>query len=127
MDSLRAVLILRHTPDGERRGSGLRIGGHYVLTADHGVDGTDHRVIIGGQKYPATVHVRSQTLDADLAVLVAPGLPEMEPLGCVLLARGAVDKLTGCVALGFPLWKDKPDGGPRLAQVTGDVPTAEDL
>jgi len=46
----RAVLV-RYTRNGEpRRGSGLRVGGRYVLTADHCADGEDHRIVVGGQE-----------------------------------------------------------------------------
>src|SRR5690349_2126866 len=111
MESDRAVFI-RYARNGmPRRGSGLRVGGRFVLTADHCANGTDHEVIVGGQAFPATVHVRSETSDADLAVLVAPGLPPLEPLSCALVARNVAGYLNQCVALGYPVWKDKPGGG----------------
>jgi tetratricopeptide (TPR) repeat protein len=121
----RAVL-LRYTRDGQsRRGSGLRIARRYVLTADHCADGADHRVIVGRQEYSASVLVRSQSSTVDLAVLQAPGLPEVERLPCALVNQKVARHLAGCTALGFPKWKDRDDG-PRLAQVGGFVPTGED-
>jgi tetratricopeptide (TPR) repeat protein len=126
VESERAVLI-RYTRDGQpRRGSGLRVGGRFVLTADHCANGTDHKVKVGGVTYPATVHVRSETTEVDLAVLVAPKLLELAPLGCALLSRDVADWLERCVALGYPVWKDGP-AGQRLAQTRGDVPTSENL
>ena len=46
------------TASGARRGSGLRVGGTYVLTADHCANGTDHTVVVNGRDYPATVALR---------------------------------------------------------------------
>jgi hypothetical protein len=83
VDTDRAVLI-RYQRDGQpRRGSGLRIGGRFVLTADHCANGTDHRVVVGGQEFPvpATVHARSESAEVDVAVLLAPALPEGCPPG----------------------------------------------
>jgi hypothetical protein len=110
--------------DGElRRGSGLRIGGRFVLTADHCVNGTDHQVIVNGQTYPAAVHVQSGTRDIDLAVLSVPDLSPLESLECAQVDRSVVKDLQRCRALGFPIWKIDS----RLAQVYGEVPTAEGL
>ena len=68
----RAVLI-RYARDGKpRRGSGLRVAGRFVLTADHCANGTGHTVMAGGAEYPATVLVRSGNVDVDVAVLEAP-------------------------------------------------------
>ena len=47
----RAVLI-RYLRDGKaRRGSGLRVAGRFVLTADHCANGTGHTVVVGGVGY----------------------------------------------------------------------------
>jgi WD40 repeat protein len=120
----RAVLI-RYVRDGKpRRGSGLRISDQFVLTADHCAGGTGHTLFVVGGEYPATVHVRSGNADIDVAVLVAPLLPAVEPLMCVAMDRLVPREVQGCRALGFPVWKDGADG-PRLAQVPGSVPTAE--
>ena len=120
----RAVLI-RYTRDGKTwRGSGLRVAGRFVLTADHCANGTDHRVVVGGREHEAMVHVRSGHSAVDLAVLEVPTLAELEAVGCARVDRTVVDEVRGCRALGFPVWKDG-SGGPRLAQVDGDVPTAE--
>jgi hypothetical protein len=121
----RAVLI-RYLRDGiQRRGSGLRIGGRWVLTADHCANGHDHQVVVGGQAYPATVAVRSHTPQVDLAVLAAGGgLGELPGLGCARVDRMIVGEITGCVALGFPWWKA---GGQEIAQVAGVIPTAEGM
>ena len=119
----RAVLI-RYTRNGEqRRGSGLRAGGHYVLTADHCADGENHRIVMSGQEYKATVQVRSLFKQIDVAVLaVDNSLPELPRLGCARVDRTIVGDVNGCVALGFPWWKA---GGKELAQVAGTIPTSE--
>ncbi|GAB2580175.1 tetratricopeptide repeat protein [Kribbella endophytica] len=123
----RAVLI-RYTRGGQpRRGSGLRIGADLVLTADHCADGTNHRIFVDGSGYPAVVSVRSNTAAVDIAVLQGVGLPEVENSKPVLVDRSIAARLEDCVALGFPVWKDKPGDPSRaiLAQVAGSVPTAE--
>jgi len=118
----RAVLI-RYERDGEpRHGSGLRVAGSFVLTADHCANGTGHKVLAGGAEYPAAVHARSGDGAVDVAVLVAESLPAVEPLGCAVLDRAVPREARGCQALGFPVWKKS---GRVLAQVPGTVPTAE--
>jgi Trypsin-like peptidase domain len=121
----RAVMI-RYTRNGEpRRGSGLRVGSHSVLTADHCADGEDHRVVVGGQEHRAAVEVRSNEALIDMAVLtVEGGLPELPWLGCARVDRMSVEDVTNCVALGFPWWKA---GGKELAQVAGAIPTSEGM
>lgn len=120
----RAVLI-RYTRDGKpRRGSGLRVADRFVLTAGHCARGTGHVVVVGGARYPAAVHVHSNDSGVDLAVLVSPSLPEVEPLGCAVLDREVPRWVRGCRVLGFPVWKDGA-AGPLLAQVPADIPTAE--
>jgi hypothetical protein len=120
----RAVLI-RYMRDGKpRRGSGLQLADQFVLTANHCADGTDHRLVAGGAEHPATVFVRSGNTDADLAILLGPTLPAAEPLQCAVLDRDVPREAERCRALGFPVWKDGALG-PRLAQVPGNVPTAE--
>lgn len=125
----RSVLI-RYTRDGSpRRGSGLRVGGRYVLTADHCANGTDHRLVVGDVEYPAEVLVRSQSTAVDVAVLVTDSLPEVEPLRCALVNRDVTAHLENCQALGFPSWRTDPQAGAGtnhvLAQTRGDVPTAQ--
>jgi tetratricopeptide (TPR) repeat protein len=120
----RAVLI-RYMRDGKpRRGSGLRVASYFVLTADHCANGIGHTVIAGGAEYPAAVFVRSGNTDVDVAVLVAPSLQAVKPLECAVMDREVPWEVDGCRALGFPVWKDSA-AGPRLAQVPGNVPTAE--
>ncbi len=122
----RAVLI-RYRRDGRsRRGSGLRIGGRLVLTAAHCANGSDHEIVVGGREYPASVVVRSDSPGADLAVLQADDLPEVDVLGCARVDRQRAAEVSGCQALGFPSWKDGAQG-PRLAQVKGLLPTAEGI
>jgi hypothetical protein len=119
----RAVLI-RYTRNGEpRRGSGLRVGGQYVLTADHCANGENHRIVVGGQEYKATTQVRSYAAQIDVAVLaVEKSLPELSSLGYARVDRTIVGDVNGCVALGFPWWKAS---GKELTQVAGTIPTSE--
>ena len=122
----RAVLI-RYIRDGQpRRGSGLRIGGRFVLTAGHCANGTGHVIVTGGAEYEAAVHVSSGNTGVDLAILAAPSLPQARPLRCAVLEREVPREVRGCVALGFPVWKDSATG-PLLAQVPGNIPTAEGI
>ncbi len=74
-----------------------------MLTADHCADGENHRIVVGGQEHKATVEVRSQTAQIDLAVLaVEKSLPTLPWLGYARVDRMTVGDVTGCVALGFP-------------------------
>lgn len=124
VESGRAVFI-RYTRNGvSRRGSGLRLGGCFVLTADHCVNGTGHVLVIEGREYPATVHVRSGTGLVDVAVLVAPTLPDLPAVGFALVNREHALVIDGCQSLGYPSWKGTPEL-PELAQPQGSVPTAE--
>jgi tetratricopeptide (TPR) repeat protein len=125
LETERAVL-LRYTRDGGvRRGSGLRIGGTYVLTADHCANGTNQTVVLeDGKDYPATVALRSGLGDVDIAVLSAPKLPALPPMPCARINTRFASKIEDCVALGFPKWKETAKG-PRLAQTGGFIPTAE--
>lgn len=121
--SERAVLIRYWRSGQPRRGSGLRVSGRYVLTADHCANGADHVLVVDGQKVPATVYFRSHDGDVDLAVLHAPLLPEVDPLPCAVVDRDVPDQLE-CQALGFPVWKGTRER-PLLAQAGGYIPTAE--
>jgi hypothetical protein len=51
-------------------------------------------------------------------------LAPIDALNCAFVDRTVATELKGCHALGFPLWKDGSKG-PRLAQVDGEIPTAE--
>jgi TPR repeat protein len=123
----RAVLVRRDDAGGVRVGSGLRIGARLVLTADHCVGGENLRVVSGGVEYPASVVVRSDTPDVDVALVEAAGLAELGWLGLGRVDRSVAVRLVGCVALGFPHWKPRVDGQRVLVQVDGYVPTAEGI
>jgi TPR repeat protein len=125
MNTDRAVLLRYRRGDEARRGSGLRVGRRFVLTADHCADGSDHRVVLGGQELPATVVVRTHVSAVDLAILEAPDLLEVDPLKCALVDRTVAALVRDCQALGFPRWKDAEGHSPQLAQADGNVPTAE--
>ncbi|MET0966019.1 MAG: tetratricopeptide repeat protein [Nakamurella sp.] len=125
-------MLIRYTRDGKpRRGSGLRVGGRFVLTADHCANGSGHQLVVDGREYPATVHLRSDTDTVDVAILLGEGLPEMDALDCALVNRDVDDDLEKCRALGFPTWKKNPQAhatdDPVLARTRGTVPTAEGI
>jgi hypothetical protein len=123
LETDRAVL-LRYTRDGKpRRGSGLRIGGTYVLTADHCANGTNHMVVVEGRDYPATVAVRSGG-DVDIAVLAAPELGVLPPMACARVNTAIAAKLEDCLALGFPTWNSR-GGVDYRVQADGYVGTGE--
>ena len=105
LDTERAVL-LRYTRDGgRRRGSGLRVGGTLVLTAEHCAHGSDHVVVVAGKQYPAEVAWRSGRADVDIAVLRAPDLPAVKLLSGARVNTGIAARIEDCVALGFPTWR----------------------
>ena len=106
----RAVL-LRYTRDGgARRGSGLRIGGTYVLTANHCANGTGHTVVADGRDYPATVALRGQG-DVDIAILSAPDLPVLPSLSCARVNTGIADQAQGLYDVGVPDLEPPRRGG----------------
>lgn len=119
LTSDRAVL-LRYQRDRPRHGSGFRIGGTLILTADHCAKGTDHRVIVDEQEWPAVVLVRSGDGDVHVAVLDVPGMPPLRQVSCALVDRNQSAHLQDCQAMGFPVWKGREV--PLLAQARGDVP-----
>ena len=124
LETDRAVL-LRYTRDGKtRRGSGLRIGGTYVLTADHCANGTDHRVVVEGREYTATVAMRSGTSDIDIAALAVRDLPALPPMACARVNTAIAARVEDCVALGFPTW-NRRNGIYYRVQADGYVGTGE--
>ena len=124
LETERAIL-LRYTRDGSpRRGSGLRISGTYVLTADHCANGTDHTVIVDGRDYPATVTLRSGRSDVDIAVLSAPDLPVLAPMSCARVNTEIAARIEDCVALGFPTW-NRRGGVDYRVKADGYVGTGE--
>jgi len=120
----RAVLIRYQRGNTVRRGSGLHVGGRYVLTAAHCAVGTDHVIVVEGAQYPATVWVRSGDANVDIAVLECPELHPVQPLQCAAVGWETAGWVRDCHALGFPLWKDGKEG-PLLAQVPADIPVGE--
>ncbi|MFF8811115.1 tetratricopeptide repeat protein, partial [Streptomyces pactum] len=128
LETDRVVLLRYDVTGGTRVGSGLRVGGEHVLTADHCVAGDNVRAVHGGREYPAEVVVRSFSTEVDLAVLRVPGLGTKPPLGIARVDRGTARAVEGCQALGFPRWlPSQRDRGRVLAQVEGWIPTAEGL
>ena len=124
MSTERVVQVRYDRAGVPRVGSGLRVGGRVVLTADHCADGTGHVVVAGGQQLPVTEIVRSGSHQADVAVLVVDSLPELDWLPFALVDTSTPAVVKGCRALGCPTWKRKGQAW-LVAQVEGYVPTAE--
>lgn len=131
LESARAVLIRYQRDGSSRRGSGLQVGGQFVLTADHCADGSGHVVVVEGVEYPAKLHIRSGDDAVDVAVLFAPELADLSFLRCALIDRDVDAHLKESRASGFPRWKKDPlataDSEQKYvrASVEGSVPTAE--
>ncbi len=128
MESGRVALIRYTAPDGTACvGSGLLIDERRVLTADHVADGSGHRVECRSGTWQVGEVLRSGTLEVDLAVLsLSEPVAGLGRLGCARVDRSRVERVSWCVAVGFPRWRK--DGDLRLAaQVEGWVPTAEGL
>src|SRR6516164_4886062 len=124
LETERAVLLQYRRDGGVRRGSGLRVGETYVLTADHCANGTHQTVVFDGKDYPATVALRSGRPDVDIAVLSAPGLPALPSMPCARVNTGIAARIENCVALGFPKWNDSNGAKPGV-QADGYVATGE--
>jgi hypothetical protein len=128
METSRVALIRYIGPDGSWCvGSGLLMGDRYVLTADHVAEGHGHRVKWADAEVEVAEVLRSHDPAVDLAVLTLSGSAGgLGQLSCGQVDRSQVDRVTGCMAVGFPRWKK--DGDRRqAAQVYGWVPTAEGL
>ena len=126
VETSRIALIRYRDPDGSWCvGSGLLVGDQQVITADHVADGTGHLVTCGGGEREVASVLRSRSLAVDLAVLtLSESVGGLGRLSCARVDCNQVDRVTGCVAVGFPRWKKDKDR--RLtAQVHGWVPTGE--
>lgn len=122
------ALIRYIGPDGSNCvGSGLLVSDRHVLTADHVAEGRSHRVGCADAEVRVIEVLRSHDPEVDLAVLtLSKSVGRLGQLPCARLNRSQVDRVTGCVAVGFPRWKKDGDIR-RAAQVQGWVPTAEGL
>ena len=123
------VVLIRYTAPGGTRcvGSGLLIDERWVLTADHVAEGSEHRVECDRGAAAVAEAVRSGTPEVDLALLrVGEPFTGLVRLGCARVDRSRVDRVSGCVAVGFPRWRKDGDRR-RSAQVEGWLPTAEGL
>lgn len=126
MDLQRVALIRYRTAEGDWSvGSGLFIGDHKVLTADHVVDGTEFQVVIEGRELTADLLVRSGSQAVDLAVLKVVDAPLFPLLGYARVNVETITQVPGCTVVGFPRFKKDDAGNRRSAQVAGFVPTAE--
>ena len=122
------VALIRYVLDGTACvGSGLLVDEHRVLTADHVAAGSGYRVECAGGIREVTAVLRSGTPQVDVAVLsLDEPIRGFGRLACARVDRSRVDRVSGCVAVGFPRWKKDGDQR-RSAQVEGSVPTAEGL
>ena len=122
------VALIRYVLDGTAcMGSGLLVDEHRVLTADHVAAGSGYRVECAGGVRGVTAVLRSGTPQVDVAVLsLDEPIRGFGRLACARVDRSRVDRVNGCVAVGFPRWKKDGDQR-RSAQVEGWVPTAEGL
>jgi Tfp pilus assembly protein PilF len=122
------VALIRYVLGGASFvGSGLLIDERRVLTADHVAAGSGHRVECDSGTREVTAVLRSGSPEVDLAVLtLSSPAGGFGRLGCARVDRSRVDRVAGCVAVGFPRWKKAGDQR-RSAQVDGWVPTAEGL
>ena len=128
METDRVALIRYAAPDGTPCvGSGLFVGERQLLTADHVADGSAHSVECFGQVRRVAEVLRSGTAEVDLAVLtVDKPVTALGKLGYAQVDRSRVDRVSQCVAVGFPRWRRDRDRR-RSAQVNGTIPTAEGL
>ncbi|TLF79095.1 bifunctional trypsin-like peptidase domain-containing/SEL1-like repeat protein [Nocardia cyriacigeorgica] len=116
----RAVLIA-YFKDGEpHTGSGFRIDGEYVLTADHCAAGENYRVLIDGRNASARVHLRTGRRDIDLAILKVDEYHPIERASYARIRTSHAARLDECRVLAFPNWKEN-----GRAQLDGYVPTGE--
>ena len=120
------LVLLSYVRDGKpRRGTGLCIGEHFILTADHCADGVDHQAVVDGQAYPAEVLVRTHQKQIDLAVLSAADLPSKSRLPCARINSVDLETVHGCRVAGYPAFKVVDAAVPTVVQVDGHVPTSE--
>ena len=128
METGRVALIRYTAPGGARCvGSGLLIDERRVLTADHVAEGSGHQVECDRGTSAVAEVLRSGTPEIDLAVLsLSEQFAGFARLGCARVDRSRVDRVSGCVAVGFPRWRKDGDRR-RSAQVDGWLPTAEGL
>jgi Trypsin-like peptidase domain len=120
------LVLLSYVRDGKpRRGTGLCIGEHFILTADHCADGVDHQAVVDGQAYPAAVLLRTHQKQIDLAVLSAADLPSKSQRPCARINSVDLETVHGCRVAGYSALKVVDAAVPTVAQVDGHVPTSE--
>lgn len=95
-------------------GSGFLVGGRLVVTAGHNLDDA-HLFFVrgdGGEEWTAQVVARGEAdRGVDLALLeitAAAFGEEVSPVRFARVDREASELLTGCWAVGFPRFKEKP-------------------
>jgi hypothetical protein len=129
----RYACIRYETATGWRAGSGLIVTDRAVLTADHVADGSHYYVEYADGWRRVREVIRSGTLSVDLAVLVLEEpISGLTAMPCARVGREA-GKVTGCVAVGYPKWRERSDPHhpdrykPGSAQVEGYILTADGL
>ena len=101
-------------------GSGFRIDGEYILTADHCAEGAGYRVLVDGRNLSAQVYLRTHRRDIDLAILKIDGGEQIERASFARIRTSHAERLDQCSVLAFPVWKKE-----GRAQLDGYVPTGE--
>lgn len=123
----KRIALIKYVGSGGIKcvGSGLFIDAIHVLTADHVANGEDYQVDYPGGTRRVINVLRSGSAEVDLAIMtVSDPVPGLPPLKCARVDISRVDRLNGCVAVGFPRWL-RDLGRRDSAQVDGSIPTAE--
>jgi tetratricopeptide (TPR) repeat protein len=134
----QVVAVVIDLPDGRQQvGSGYLAGPRRVLTAEHCTrDKRAHgaaaplRVIRAsdGRATTGRVAVASATLDLAVVDLDEPLADDVPPLRYGRVDRAHARELTGCVALGYPLFQlDPADRSRSLAEIHGVIRVTEDV
>jgi TPR repeat protein len=135
----RVVAVVASLVNGlEQVGSGYLVGGRLVLTAEHctrdkrtGQPPQSLRVIRASDGRPAAATVRVASPEVDVAVLDVsdgPWPPDLPAPRFGRVDRARSGELTGCEAIGYPLWQFDPTDQQRsTAELHGTIRKTEDF
>jgi tetratricopeptide (TPR) repeat protein len=135
----RVVAVVVDLADGRQQvGSGYLVGPRLVLTAGHctrdkRTGGAMGRLRVvrasDGRATMGTVTAASEALDVAVVELDEPlGADDLTPPRYGRVERGHARELTGCVALGYPLFQlDPTDRTRALAEIHGVIRVTEDF
>lgn len=127
-----AVEVLHYVDGGWSVGSGLVVGDGLVLTAAHSVGPGELRVRFIGHEDDRAAHVRlcGDDATADLALISVEGRTPSRRWRFGEVDRDWQDCVRPCWAVGFPQFMEHERAGRParlLAQVSGEIPTVENL